>query len=785
MSVSPQVLKAHGCTPADWKPLFCAKGTYSQKEKNGKLPQIKRLELLLMNRINDGRLKNIQDYRTYAAIDMAYDVSFDQTTPTLIQNLLNEDWSNMKQQDVLAKLTQWGLKADDLLLATTLPNGQVQYKLNPPTFYKILVPLVKAYVTIRRAKLFNDRNKVPLLDYEPIEWNAENRILCEILNYTEQVISADYGYPRTLDQVILQTLQYAACLVFPREVWDAEYQTEMVDGKEKRVLQKEGIRYCTPHPTRFFWDLHYDISSFNTDTGCEYAGYWKIVSYGDILDNPNYWNRKSIGFASTDWFDANISSNFFSEVYPCQMAYPTFYAGDGTSREAAASFYSTNQRDMAVFETNVFMKLVPAKWKLGTYKYPIWVRFVVANDNSVLYAEPCCYSPVLFSGYDTDQMRAMNASMALEVLPIQDMVGNTLSQIILTCKQNLANIHFYEKNVLNREDIDAVKNAGEMQYRSMNFVPYDSFKNARAGLDVVKGIHSVQFPYKDVTPHFQTISTLLSILERLLQLSAQESGSAASHQQSKEEIQVVTANTSSRVQFTGSFIDDFLDAWKRQQFEAYQAYGDDEIEAKIPSDIPDVEEHIEALGFKQAGTVKGEGKMHVVGSKKALRKLDSFAVTGKGPERKNDTQTAQIMMQAATAVSNSQALSQAIGPKTILKIIEKAAVLAGADKDFKLRPDDQQQASALQQMAQEIMAACVKKVEADVSKPAAEEISKLQAEIVQLQQVVAKAMGLQPPPPRNAPPAGAAPAQPPPPDAQVQTQPPVASPAGAAQIPPS
>ena len=358
----------------------------------------------------------------------------------------------------------------------SLPNGQTAYRINPPTFYKIFIPLVKAYLTIRRAKLFNDRNKVPLLDYEPIEWNAETRILVEILNYVEQVISADYGYPRQLDQVILQTLQYATCLMFPREVWNAEYQIETVAGVEKKVLQKEGIRYCTPHPTRMFWDLNYDISSFNSDSGCQFAGFWRVVPYGEILDNPDYWNRKSVGWYSGDWLDPAISSNFFSEVYPCQMAYPNLVWPNESSREGDAVFYATNQRDMAVFETNLWMKLVPAKWKLGTYKYPIWVRFVVANDSSILYAEPCCYNPVLFSGYDTDQMRSRNPSMALEVLPTQDMVGNTLSQIILQCKQNLANINFYDKNVLNHTDIDAVKNAGEMQFRSLNFVPYEQLQ---------------------------------------------------------------------------------------------------------------------------------------------------------------------------------------------------------------------------------------------------------------------------------------------------------------------
>jgi hypothetical protein len=51
--VSNKQLKKHGCTPKDWKPLFTA--------KEDKLPQIKKRELLIMNRINDGRLMNIRE----------------------------------------------------------------------------------------------------------------------------------------------------------------------------------------------------------------------------------------------------------------------------------------------------------------------------------------------------------------------------------------------------------------------------------------------------------------------------------------------------------------------------------------------------------------------------------------------------------------------------------------------------------------------------------------------------------------------------------------------------
>jgi hypothetical protein len=613
--------------------------------------------------------------------------------------------------------------------------------------------------------------------------------LCDILNYVIQETATDYGYAQDLNDVIFKTLTYSLCLLFPREVWHTEYQAEDgEDGEEKEVLQKEGIRYFAPHPVRMFWDLHYNIATLNTDTGCQYAGYWKVVPYSDILDNPSFWNRRSIGYGAKDWLDPLISTNFLSEVFPCNLQFPIplELPGQATNREAAAVFYASDDRDKAVFQTDIYMKLVPKKWKLGSYKHPIWIRFIVASDSTVIFAEPCCYNPVLYCGYDADAMRSRNSSLALEVLPFQDCVGNVLSQILLTCKQNLANVNFYDKTVLDKEDVDKVKNGGEMLYRGLNFVEFDSQKNVRMGSDVKQAIYPVTFPYKDPTPLFNSLNTLLAILERLLQLSAQESGSAASHQQSAKEVEQIGSSTSNRVQFTGSFIDSFLDAWKRQQYEAHQAYADDGITAYVDSSVPDIEEHLQDLGFHPSGQIKAEGKIRVSGSKKKLR-LDAIKMTAKGPDDKTDSQTAQVMMQAATAVGGNKELAQAVGPKPILKIIEQAAHLAGMDKDTKFRVDEQQEANQLQQMAQQITMTAIKKVEQDVTKPVADAMAKIEQDLKQLQQTVitlaqktgvtpAQPTGQQAPPAAPAPQAAPIPPQlpptPPPNAAQPPTPPP-------------
>jgi hypothetical protein len=767
LPANPRILRKAGCSSKAWKKLFTAVGDERSRK-------ITALNNLVSDRIKDGRLRNIQEWRVFRAIDLAFDVPFHQTTPTILNNLMGRRFET--QDELLAELKNWNIDEDEMFLTVKDEGGKETRVINPPTFYKVLVPLVRSVVTTRCASLFNERNLTPLLKFEPAVSNANTRMLCDMETNITETIARDYGYANTLRQAIFQALMYSFALAFPREVWHSEYQRqEQEDGQDREELEKEGIRYCIPHPTVTSWDLDYNVSDFNTDTGPTWAQYWKVIRYGEILDNKLYWNRRTISFGREDWRTGTFPDNFFEEIYPCHLEWPVPPGGPTSSREQAASYYATNQRDKACFLTDHFMRLIPSKWDLGDYDNYIWVRFVVANDDAIIFAEPCCYPPVLYFGYDADQARIKNASLALEVIPFQDEIGNLLSQILLTCKQNLANVNFYDALVIDDGDIQKIKNFGQQMLYGLNFVRYDSTKNQRLGADVKEAIHSVNFQAKDIQPLFQAIGTTISLMERLLQMSAQEQGATASHQQSKEEVQQTQGSSSNRLKYTGSFVDDGMDAWKRQQYFAQKAYMDTEVETYVSSDITDVEDRLKDLGFEIVS--KGDGKINVRGPKSRI-KIDALAAAGKGPERKNDTAVAQVMMQTIAPLVKNEKLYEAVGPKLILKIMETAAKLAGADKDFRLKPDQQQEMSQLQQLAAQIQKGAVSQIEKDVTAPVAKEIAQIQQQLKQLQEIVLQMHGKpvappqlpapgQPPvqnapaPPPNPPTPNAAPTQPP------------------------
>ncbi len=687
--------KRIGIDPETLKPLFTA------KEKSD---PVKKLVLMINGRIKDGRSLNFSSYRVWAAIDKAYDAPFDQITPTLVSSILRQ---NLKPDAIIKELSGWGLDESTLFTTTTeVVEGKVVTTkvLNEETFYKTLVPLVKSYITIRLAKLFNDRNQYPFFKFEPFHFTESNRVICEILTDIVSRMSQQYGFPAVLRQGILQALMYSIALIFPKEAWHVEMDQ---DDKGNEFASKEGLRYNIPHPSRMFWDQSERPSSFNTDTGAEFAGYWRVNKFGDVKDNDLYWNLESIPYGATNYFDPAKSGNYFKELYPCTMVMPVFSDGNSKTREERASIYTTTDNDKAVFVTDLFMKLSPKKWGLGEWKHKVWFRFVVAADDTVIFAEPLPYCPVLYIGYDADENRARNPSMALEIIPWQDHMGNVISQILLSAKQNLAKIVYYDSDQVDEATIRKMETQ-KRDCSGITFVAYSSMKTKMQGNDPSKLFLPITFPQQDTVQLTSVIGTVISIMERLLGMSSSEVGAAGTHVQTAEEIRVISGNTSTRVDYTGTFVDDAVDAWKRQIYCAMREYMDEEFLAQVSAVSPEAIKELEKIGFKLGETY--EGRTHISG-KQSMLSISSFASSRDGQQRVNAPQIAQVMMQTIQAIAANPMLAQSVGAEQLLDMLHRSSVLAGAPKDWRLKPDDKAKVQQNLQAMQQQLEGIAKKIE--------------------------------------------------------------------------
>lgn len=790
------ILKARGVSTAAWKPKF---------EKEGPSPGIKKLLDLMQTRIVNGRTTCFSNWKTFWAIDQAYNAAFYQTTAVLLQNLMNRSCTGAQ---AYALCNQWGISTNDLFTPVMTPgvngapdtqavdaNGAPAFKIRQKAFFKVLVPIMKSYVTIRRAKLFNDRNLSPFFKYEPIEYTDEKRVLCEVVTDIVQRLATTFGLPNYLSQCILMMCLYGQALMFVKEPWykekqcapDQDYVVRKGDTRmkiadqfnvplkslnaanpeakgrlkigevlripERETTVKEGLRYDTPHPTRTFFDMTQPTNTINTDTGMAYAGYWKVERYGDLMDRTDIWNKDRISFGNTDWFGwGNGALNaFWSDVYPCRMTFPADVAFTGTgggplgpNQRSWTNYYLSTDVDAPVFITSLFMKVVPKEYDLGDYPYPVWCQFIVANDYSVLWAAPVPYTPVLYMGYDPDMNAYPQPSMGLEILPFQIQLGNILSQILFTAKQALMKVVPYDTNQVDRDTITKLQNYGE-DFVGLLFLPFDSLKAKVAQTDTRRMFETIDLAAKSSAEMTAQIPIIIDVLERLLGMSAAEVGATATHEQTAQEIRVVATNTTVRVEFTGNSVDDFVKAWKLQLYQASMAYLDDEFEAQV-NPTEEAVAAMKRLGFDVPDDVTlsmpGDRNSKItVRVKKSQMVLEAFASDRDGANRINDPAVAAVILQGVQAVVQNSQLAASVGSPAILKMLSQAMRLAGAPKDFELKVDAkasaEMQAAQLQQQVQGMMDQILGEVAKGI-KPLGDAIKQGQQELEKVAQVTAQ-----------------------------------------------
>ncbi len=735
--MNPEFFKKHKLDEDSLKKYWTSEGENKDR---------KRLKDLIAGRLKDGIDCGLRDHKIYWAVDLAYDTPFAQTSYTLVKHILSKRHKDTKE--VYDALHKWGLNMDEVIRETVDASGNKRAVINIPALYKLLIPLVKAYTTIRQAKLFNDRNLNPLFRYEPVRFTLKNRMVGEVITDVIHRVSSEYGYAQILRQAILQTLRYGICLMFPQEEW---YSEKRLDDDGKEAIVREGLRYNMPHPTRMAYDLSHRLSTVNTDSGTTWALYWQIETFANLKNNGKYWNIDSVPYGR-DVTKVNEYKAYFEEIYPCTMGFPSPHepnTGAGESdREKKLQIYESADEDKAVMKTEYFMKLVPKDYGMGDYPYPIWFRFVVASDDTVLYCAALPYCPINFFGYDFDDMRSRNAGLGLEILPFEDALGNVLSQWILSVKQNLSRAVFYDTNQVDGEVVENIENLGQRRFQGVPFIPFDSRKFKVAGVSPKDAFVPISFPEHNTEQIAALLNAVLAILERVLVLSSQEIGQASSHEQTAEETRVISANTSTRVIFTGTFIDDGIDAWKRQIYRAARAYMDDDISTQVSLDVPEAKEVLKELGFEIEGEKEVDqlvdAKIKVpIKAKMSMLDLDAFINTTRdGEERINNANIAAAGMQLLQVALNNPITAQAIGKQQALDLITQFGILAGLPRDFKLRVAKESESQPmpgqegqemegvkelLLQASQEIQQSVLKTVNDQIAEPVADQLAQMQA----------------------------------------------------------
>lgn len=723
-------IRSAGVTQAHLKKMFEMPEVKRSKTDEGK--KINKLIELHSNRIDDGVRRALDRSRAAYAIERAYDAPQQQISYTLVRDLIDR---NASAAEVESMATNWGLKAmlspmtnsDGVLLDVNgnklndKNGGRPGYKLNLPTFFNVFLPLVMAYTKIRWAKLFGDRDQYPLLKYEPLMMTSKDLALCRVITSRISRMAQEMGYREDIKQAILGMLLQSFSVQFPMEPYYQEKQ--VIGGKEKVV--KEGVRWHRPHATKIFFDPAHPLHTINSDTGCEYIGYWSLQRWGEVTDNKSFWNKEQIAINSPGWRGDNLM-NVYQEMYPCRMKFPSFGSTNPNDREEKAFRYSsTSDRDAAVDVTVFFHKLVPADWGLGDYKHPIWMRFVYGGDRTVLYAEPMAYVPANVFLYDYDENRNTNSSLALELLPFQDQLSQLISQYLLTVRKNLISIVAVNNDVVDKDFFNRMSNGAENALRGIEFMRYSRKATARQQDDIRTSFEPLSMPKGSTIEILGAINTIIGTLERVLGFSSQEVGGQATHQQSATETSIIAANTTVRMGFTASGVDSGIHAFKRSVYQAFVAYGSDEVTAQVADMFPAGRKALEDAGFK---IEEGEAATFGVSGPKGALMVDAFSSERDGSNRINEPQAAQMMLTLVDRLMVPQFL-QVIGIDAMLEMLKEVATLFGIPVDFVARikaakaaagdnPEEQEQlVNAMRGIAQEELAGFSEAVKTNIVEP--------------------------------------------------------------------
>lgn len=762
--VDLEVLKSKGITSDRLKEIFTAEGKGKVKSKDFDVQT--RVRNRIRDRINSGIQYNLHNYKYWHACDLAWDVPFRQTTYSLMKGFLDrgtpskEILSALEGADLSEMIILYD-KSGKVLSGRADPKDIAEVKVNAPTFFQIFIPLAKQYTTIRAAAIVNSYRQIPLLKYEAAKSTELNRVKSDIITDRVELMSTQYGYYDVIKQAVMHMLHYSVAILFPTEEWHSEPQTmrvpkedadgKIIDGKfeEKEVNIKEGLRFNIPHPSRIFIDAAFRPSTINSDTGVMFGAYWRIARVGEVMTNPMYWNNDKIPYNGADLKRDNPA--FFNTVYSsCAVKFGLPGTTDKGDRETRVIYYTLNEPDRAITFTEYFEKVNPKTEGIGDYDGQVWFRYVVAGTDTVVYAAPLAHCPMAYFGYDALETRAQNASMTLEILPFQDHISNLFTQYLLTIKQNLTNVTFFDTNQVDKKTIEDIQNLGQKHYTANNFQPMDMRTNRVGGNDVKAAFQTFQFPHQPTDALIQGVNELLKILERVLVISPQELAQTASHELTAEEVKNMNAAKSTRYEFSAGAVDRGVYALKSLIYASLMAYADEDLYARLPTPID--AGALDKLGFTVAHT-DTNGKTALVTGKKTAILVDSFAANRDGDLRVANAQTAQSMTQVLQAILGNPQLFQEVGAKQVLNLINEICQIGGLPRDFRfastgaLENQQAQQMQALQKQLEQTSQAIEKKTVEDVSQQVGPVFQSIAQKMQQLQQGLQQLAATISPPP--------------------------------------
>lgn len=719
-----------------------------KKQRDKDVANRENIRRMSQTRIEEGIVLSIKNWKKYAAVDLAWDstVVNGMTLPLLMyaQGKINVE----RACEFLSKTE----RGNDYI-KTTDEGGIKKQELDLPRFVETEVNLIRSVITRRHGAQKVKYDEIwPHYKYEARSTGVVDKCRADVLSQRMDMMADQFGYKEHEDQVLRDAFLYAESVDFIRARWEIEKQyrlrpektvdsgklrvespgqapvlpeggdIKLPDGMElETVITREGVGWWRPHRSRLFYDNSHPLNSINTDTGCQWLGYWDVYRYSWVDNNPDFFNKDKIGWTGKFWGEGGFYNNYrdYFTHYQYTIVPPATGEVDPSrlnDRTAIVGYYSGNRQDASVFVANYFWKMVPKDWGIGEYPWPVWVRLVQASDMTSVYGEFLPSTPAAYLGININDSRQTNVSMAMELFAYQQQMTNLLTHLMLLCQAEQFKAFGINTDVFKDKAGDVAAIRAHM--RGINWATeplvyeYSASTLQELGIDpkLAAQVFSISETRmgQSINVIFEAMARLVELVEKLFALSPNEQGQPNPREVTATETNQIAGTTSAVYGSISADADRYRAAKKRICYESTVACHEGKIECPVKDRY--TSKTILAAGFTPREGAdedfSGDSKRRtVIGSRTAL--VGEYIFTSRdGAERPVNAQGANTLTQLIGFLMNMPAVAQGMGKRKLYELVNEAVRMSGAGVDLNLEvkegEDDSLGADEMQQLSQTV-----------------------------------------------------------------------------------
>lgn len=688
--------------------------------RNRDLQFRRKIEELIQSRVTTGIEYSLRHCRPYRAVDLAYDsiLISGMSIPLLmyaqgkidVQRAANLLEGCKNGTDYITYADCLDAQGNVILNSDGSHKRGKPKDINLPKFIESEVNLVRSIINRRWAAQKNKyANLWPFYAYESRSTGLPGKCRADVMSQRADIMVDQFGTRHHNNQVMLDGLLYGHSVDFVRSSWeiDRQYRYDK-DGNTESYIERQGIGWIKAHPSRTFWDLTHPLPTLNSDSGCEYVGFWEVVKYSDVANNPDYFNKDRISFGNF-WLGSGLYNQFvdYFNQYNYSIAVPSnpTTALGGMSVDVAGlndaknqNYYSQTTRDSSLFKTEYFQKLVPKEWGLGDYPYPVWTRFVVGSDSTAIYAEFLPSRPSAVASINENDSRAVSMSMAMGVMQYQQMMTNLLTHFMSLLQIESFKAIGINKDALSEAEVKAIKEMlhgntwadDPIVYEYSGAERVDQFSpEAKKQIKEIINISEAR-QSQSINTVFEAMIKLLQLAERMEAMSAAESGQSEPREISATQTNVIATTTQSIYSAISDCFDDHREAQKIITYESTVVCHEGNLEVPVKNRY--TKETIIKAGFEakvdEDEDYQGDAKRRtVIGSAKNLVHAYIFS-SRDGSERPVNTQAANTMVQLIGYILANPEIAKSLKKEKLFSMYNEAFRLSGAGFDLNMELEE-------------------------------------------------------------------------------------------------